>query len=507
MEERIFKLFSIFLFFAIIVFITSLFGYTSLSLATVVIIILINKLIDDPHKKTFLISCALTLALAFFLYTTFQVEHQYSSDYSPKLFPDTIKSGEVSYIFWDIPSAKRVVLFDESNDEYYYFVSFRSQGSIPVSPSRSTIYNLRAYDIYDREILSAYLTLHVLVMEMNKSEPPSGLPPTFNFVPDPINESTLIIVSKLIAIAEKASGWILFNPPQEMILYDGYHIDARIATENTTKLIEGLVGESPPQFKAVESGVQSGLTYQVTLKGGCDFNISSERPERQILGEDPGIWLWYVTPLKEGNRTLILNVDVLLPYEDTLQPMCVNVTKWPVKVVVKKIGWLDRIKKFLTDLDWKWIISTLIAAGLLRWVNKRIKSIQKVILSDKDNVSKKRRIIIIFKPIIKLVSHLRSPSIGVLVNNFGSTLWIQGDLEGAKKCFERALKIDEKVYGSDHREVATDVNNLGRVLKDMDDPEGAKKNYERALKIFQESLGEDHKSTNIVRDNLDSLSR
>ena len=36
-----------------------------------------------------------------------------------------------------------------------------------------------------------------------------------------------------------------------------------------------------------------------------------------------------------------------------------------------------------------------------------------------------------------------------------------GDLQEARKCFERALKIDEQVYGPDHPDVAIRVNNLG----------------------------------------------
>jgi tetratricopeptide (TPR) repeat protein len=69
----------------------------------------------------------------------------------------------------------------------------------------------------------------------------------------------------------------------------------------------------------------------------------------------------------------------------------------------------------------------------------------------------------------------------------------------------RALKIDEKTYGPDHPEVATDVNNLGSVLKDLGDLQGAKEHFGRALAIFQKSLGEDHPSTAKVRNNLELL--
>ena len=91
------------------------------------------------------------------------------------------------------------------------------------------------------------------------------------------------------------------------------------------------------------------------------------------------------------------------------------------------------------------------------------------------------------------------------VNNLGSVLQALGDLEGAKRCYERALKIDEKALGPEHTSVARDVNNLGSVLQDQGDLEGAKSCYERALKIFEKRLGKEHPNAVIVRNNLKSL--
>jgi len=48
-----------------------------------------------------------------------------------------------------------------------------------------------------------------------------------------------------------------------------------------------------------------------------------------------------------------------------------------------------------------------------------------------------------------------------------------GDLAGARAALERALGIDERVYGPDHPKVATSVNNLGSVLQDLGDLAGA----------------------------------
>jgi tetratricopeptide (TPR) repeat protein len=49
------------------------------------------------------------------------------------------------------------------------------------------------------------------------------------------------------------------------------------------------------------------------------------------------------------------------------------------------------------------------------------------------------------------------------------------------------------------------ANNLGSVLQDLGELQEARKLYERALKILRERLGEDHPNTRIVAGNLDSV--
>ena len=53
-----------------------------------------------------------------------------------------------------------------------------------------------------------------------------------------------------------------------------------------------------------------------------------------------------------------------------------------------------------------------------------------------------------------------------------------------KATFEQALEIDEKIYGENHPKVAEDATNLGFLLKDQGDLSGARKYFERALKIM-----------------------
>ncbi|MGA2781500.1 MAG: tetratricopeptide repeat protein [Smithella sp.] len=74
-------------------------------------------------------------------------------------------------------------------------------------------------------------------------------------------------------------------------------------------------------------------------------------------------------------------------------------------------------------------------------------------------------------------------------NLLGQILQAKGDLDGALKYTERALKSDEKVYGLDHPKVAIDANNIGTILQAKGDLDGALKYTERALKIDERVFG------------------
>jgi tetratricopeptide (TPR) repeat protein len=101
----------------------------------------------------------------------------------------------------------------------------------------------------------------------------------------------------------------------------------------------------------------------------------------------------------------------------------------------------------------------------------------------------------------KMVSLLMSP----ILTNLGDVLKDLGEFGNAKKHFENALQINEKVYGKYHPSVVSDLINLGLVFEKMGDKDNAKYNYERAYKICLDVFGENHPSTITARDNLDTL--
>jgi len=90
------------------------------------------------------------------------------------------------------------------------------------------------------------------------------------------------------------------------------------------------------------------------------------------------------------------------------------------------------------------------------------------------------------------------PEVATLASNLGDLLRTMGDLAGAKTQIERALAIDEQVYGREHPSVATDASNLGLVLRALGDLAGAKALYERALAIDEQVYGREH--PNVARD-------
>jgi tetratricopeptide (TPR) repeat protein len=94
------------------------------------------------------------------------------------------------------------------------------------------------------------------------------------------------------------------------------------------------------------------------------------------------------------------------------------------------------------------------------------------------------------------------PTVAIRVNNLGGVLQALGELQEARIYFERAIKIGETAYGPDHPNVAIRANNLGMVLRDMGELQEARIYLERALDICQTAYGPDH--PNVAR-NVNNL--
>jgi tetratricopeptide (TPR) repeat protein len=77
-------------------------------------------------------------------------------------------------------------------------------------------------------------------------------------------------------------------------------------------------------------------------------------------------------------------------------------------------------------------------------------------------------------PYLMVAAAVHPQSAGIH-NNLGNALHVQGDLDGAIRCFKKALDLDPNLPIAEH--------NLGNVLKDKGDTDGAVRCYKRTLEI------------------------
>lgn len=78
------------------------------------------------------------------------------------------------------------------------------------------------------------------------------------------------------------------------------------------------------------------------------------------------------------------------------------------------------------------------------------------------------------------------------MNDLGLLLRATGDLVGARRAYERAVRIYEQALGADHVQLAAPLSNLSAVLRQMADYAAARPPVERALKIREQALGPNH---------------
>jgi tetratricopeptide (TPR) repeat protein len=97
------------------------------------------------------------------------------------------------------------------------------------------------------------------------------------------------------------------------------------------------------------------------------------------------------------------------------------------------------------------------------------------------------------------------PEVATDANNIGQILKAQGDLAGALEYTRRALAIDEKVYGPDHPKVAIRASNIGAILQAQGDLAGALEYTRRALAIDEKVYGPDHPKVAIRANNIGQI--
>ena len=97
------------------------------------------------------------------------------------------------------------------------------------------------------------------------------------------------------------------------------------------------------------------------------------------------------------------------------------------------------------------------------------------------------------------------PDVARDANNIGTILYAQGDLAGALEWTKRGLAIDEKVYGPEHPDVARDANNIGTILYAQGDLAGALEWTKRGLAIDEKVYGAEHPSVAVRANNIGQI--
>lgn len=90
-------------------------------------------------------------------------------------------------------------------------------------------------------------------------------------------------------------------------------------------------------------------------------------------------------------------------------------------------------------------------------------------------------------------------------SNIGGILREKGNLDTALSYAKRALQIDQKLYGLNDFTVAVDANNIGAILNAKGDLDGALGYLERALQINEEIYGPDHPMAAVQANNIGQI--
>jgi len=97
-----------------------------------------------------------------------------------------------------------------------------------------------------------------------------------------------------------------------------------------------------------------------------------------------------------------------------------------------------------------------------------------------------------FQRALDIWTRHESPDASKALNNLAISHRRLGNLVEARRYYERALVIKEKIYGPDHPDVALVLFNTANLLKEMGDLTAARLMYTRALAIRERRLGSQH---------------
>jgi hypothetical protein len=84
---------------------------------------------------------------------------------------------------------------------------------------------------------------------------------------------------------------------------------------------------------------------------------------------------------------------------------------------------------------------------------------------------------------------------------------LQGNLDSAESLYQRALAVEEKVFGREHPEVATTLISQAALHRARGRGDRAVETYQRALAVLEKALGTQDPLAIEIREQLSALSR
>ena len=215
------------------------------------------------------------------------------------------------------------------------------------------------------------------VAEPVVEEPVAEEPVEESAVEAPAPEDTSHEKPKIKELVAKLSvGLIAFKSPLKMKEGVEYPVEVRISGERNTSrtfLSEGLEGPGVTQIKEIKVGDR----MRVSLEGDEeDFKIVElfdSNIDYTVASEPYKNWTWKVTPLRSGDRKLVLNVYVAIERPGAKET-------WDKAVVMSEtidvsVSYPYEFKNFIiTNIEPQWLISAIIIPIVLYiWRSKRRK--------------------------------------------------------------------------------------------------------------------------------------
>jgi len=152
---------------------------------------------------------------------------------------------------------------------------------------------------------------------------------------------------------EELMGRILYNPSTEMLQGKTEFVTIRISNDFFTNIEEDLFGRGEVKTE----NIHIGPVMTVDLLGlGFDIErMNGERTQRVTSSTE---WVFWVTPIKSGDRILSLNVYIAVPMgEFGVVSQTERVFRKDISVKVSPWFWFSK--------HWEFVLGTLFGSGIL----------------------------------------------------------------------------------------------------------------------------------------------